>query len=1801
MVKTQISDYDLFDPSLQLDDIADPVAVVEFPEGKRKNLIFQLRKRYRQALLSWLNQRNSEQSLDTLIEMMMHLRKVSGLDVLQQLWWVAGGFIESIQSGGIMPDPEVKAQFAKLDNEMSRMRDDNRASIASSPPDELLRQMLFYIGKVTSDANKDDMSVRVNKIKKELSLEQWFEFDSETLKISQFADLIDGIKKFQSNTDEALLSQVENNVDLYFSAEMDDQQKQQFFDQVEALKASASSAGIEGFSDFVVSLCEAISNVDASQENLSRTGADIKIASSVLLFKDTLQKPDSVSETWMHSVSQRKDELDRLLEFDRSDHGVAIRDEQQSESEYADAKAVVFASISNCLGKIESLLSTRENENETETAGNAPSLAQSVISNLSEVSRLLEFLEIDHLQQLASDTAQLVEFNKESLDFTNRDRLAFVIASIAVGAEQIQQTNQPSADIVNRANEMLNAIIQSGDSAYLKQSPEQPLEPQSGSEDALEENILEEDLAFEESISEDIGFVDDSIEDSLITLQQQIDAVELDDVQGDGQKIEQDVSLLDSDGLSVEDRLKQLDDIRKGIQHSEDQQVDLLRLSLLFNAIEDDRNSHRHPESVGLAELGSTLARRVIEQGASYSPEIEDYVGLLSQQIRKLESNPADNIDLSEWQNRIDILLPPLQEIEYHDAADLNSQRLGNAEVDLDSQVNKNNRDTDLEHIEDITDDITIEGNDEVNKFDDEELRNIFIVELSEHAQLLNDISSRLGTDAALKQSNDSLDSEFESLNRIFHTLAGNFNNIGYEELGSSFLRLESYDKASIFDADTQSAYCQWLNGVAVKLDSLIKEIQTNKSISNQLNDELMLIPRQFKHIQLEKTKTAIPFETDNIVDSVSYDVDSDYSIFDLDEESEINEIEIVDLDEKQQLDGDSSAITEAENVVEAEPEQALKESEKSEIDAVEFDSEIRQIFIEESETMLGRINLGLTEWRKNGKSNDVLGGIRREFHTLKGSAAATGFTDVSNLSHLVESLLEKDDLLNDEDDAGLINLLEEMHDGLAAELGFIPGGTKDHVKTLISMAEVLLSEDEINFALNNESPESLVSETAEVGLDASIENITEGDDVEESVETTVDNLSSGNEDESEFESNDQSLTNSAEDLTALIQEQYESTQEQDQVQAEQQTEQLLDVNDSNNQLPEMPTQSPFVPESAESVAGSLRIENKKLSDLLNFSGELGLTRTQLKNILDGTRTELDVLRGSMRQIRDGLRDLEFEADAQMRSLPEGRDQTSDDESFDPLQLDRYSRLQARAREVNQQLDSLARSERLLSDRASDLDSALIQQLHLGEQLQDGLMSARMISINDYMPRMRQLVRETSRRSGKSVGFSVQGEEIEVDRQVMDAMMPAFEHMIRNAIVHGIETEEIRSAAKKAKQGNINLEIVQQGSELLIEFMDDGFGLDREKLVEQALENGFIKSKDDINDEHLLQVIVQPGYSTAESITLDSGRGVGMDVVYQAVRSLGGSMAVSSEAGLNTRFQFRLPVTMTVSQALLVKVGSFRFSILTRTIDRVMRIREEDIESIDGQHFVTIGDSQIPIINLAQRMGVSSLSTADVYKSLVVVRLADRIAAFEVDQFEETLEIVTKSPGTQLTSIDGVVGVTVLADTSIVLILDPGQFLDRAVLQGESVMPSIAKIESASSPVVENVDTSELLQKVLVVDDSLVVRKVMQRDVESIGVEVITAVDGVNALEVLEESDEIDVALIDLEMPRMNGYELLVKLREDSRFIDLPIIIITSRSGDLHRERAIGLGADHYITKPYNLQELKQVMEQLVISKSVKH
>jgi chemosensory pili system protein ChpA (sensor histidine kinase/response regulator) len=450
-------------------------------------------------------------------------------------------------------------------------------------------------------------------------------------------------------------------------------------------------------------------------------------------------------------------------------------------------------------------------------------------------------------------------------------------------------------------------------------------------------------------------------------------------------------------------------------------------------------------------------------------------------------------------------------------------------------------------------------------------------------------------------------------------------------------------------------------------------------------------------------------------------------------------------------------------------------------------------------------------------------------------------------------------------------------------------------------------------------------------------------------------------------------------------------------------------------------------------------------------------------------------------------------------------------------------------------------------------------------------------------------VRQVAAEVGKRAELAVEGASGELDRQVLDKMLPPFEHMMRNAVIHGIEKPELRQATGKPATGRITIRLHREGAEMVIDISDDGAGLDVKAIRRKAYERKLLDADSKASDQEIMQLILTPGFSTAMQVTQSAGRGVGMDVVANEVKKLGGSLHISSVIGQGTNFTVRLPFTLAITQALIVRTGDEVYALPLPTVEGVARIARAELESMLGQSEPTYeyGEQTYRFRHLGMYLGgqPAKLPDDDSYVPVILVRAGDYSAALLTDEMLASREIVVKSVGPQLAGIRGISGATILGDGSIVLILD------------------INALVRTGAPVIELKSATPALKDprpvALVVDDSITVRRVMERFLQRNGMRVVTAKDGLDAISTLAEQKP-DIILLDIEMPRMDGYEFATHVRNDERVSDVPIIMITSRVGDKHRARAIEIGVNDYLGKPYQdsqlLESIRKLLEERGIS-----
>lgn len=585
------------------------------------------------------------------------------------------------------------------------------------------------------------------------------------------------------------------------------------------------------------------------------------------------------------------------------------------------------------------------------------------------------------------------------------------------------------------------------------------------------------------------------------------------------------------------------------------------------------------------------------------------------------------------------------------------------------------------------------------------------------------------------------------------------------------------------------------------------------------------------------------------------------------------------------------------------------------------------------------------------------------------------------------------------------------------------------------------------------------------------------------------------------------------------------------------------------------------------------RVDAELLNLLLNNAGEINIFQSRLGQQLHSIDANLSELDQTVTRLRAQLRNLEVETEAQI--LHGHQDDAADKEGFDPLELDRYSTIQQLSRALAETSNDVGSIGETLHGLAREAENLLAQQTRVTTELQDGLMQTRMVSLQRHVPRLERIVRQVSADTGKLAALQVEGANSELDRQVLNSILPALEHLLRNAVVHGIEKPEIRRQAGKTETGAVHLILRRDGSEVLIELSDDGAGLDLEKIQRIAREQKLIPEGRELSEDEAIELIFKPGLSTAGELTQAAGRGVGMDVVDNEVKKLGGSMRVESKVGEGTRFLLRLPYTLAITQALIVNVGDETFALPLLAIEGITRVKREQLLDMltEDQPKLDYGDVGYRIQHLGSLVGAapSQLPEDESSVALVLVRAGEHSTALLADSLEGTREIVVKTLGPHIASVRGVSGATILADGRIVAILDPDALVRTPTAGGSEPAPDKPEAKAGLTA--------------LVVDDSITMRRVTQRILERHGMRVLTARDGLDAISVLQEH-EPDIILLDIEMPRMDGYQFAKHVRNDAQFEDLPIIMITSRSGKKHRARAIELGVNDYLGKPYQEDQL---------------
>ncbi|MEA9911250.1 Hpt domain-containing protein [Xanthomonas campestris pv. raphani] len=767
-----------------------------------------------------------------------------------------------------------------------------------------------------------------------------------------------------------------------------------------------------------------------------------------------------------------------------------------------------------------------------------------------------------------------------------------------------------------------------------------------------------------------------------------------------------------------------------------------------------------------------------------------------------------------------------------------------------------------------------------------------------------------------------------------------------------------------------------------------------------------------------------------------------------------------------------------------------------------ELDGELVDIFVEEGRDLLDHCDGLIARMREVPEDRDVLNGLQRDLHTLKGGARMAGINAIGDLGHAIESLLEAVAANRTDIDRDDVRLFERGFDRLHQLL------TRTGMHRAVAMPVDLVEAFETRTRGRSTAPQT----------DADVRAIAKA-----SVEPAP--------------------------LSAPI---------------------PVDGQVEEDFLPRVQQEQ-------------VRVRADLLDRLVNHAGEVAIYRSRLEQQLGAFRGAMGELDRTNARLRDQLRRLDLETEAQIVARYQ-REQDQGDRTFDPLELDRFSTLQQLSRALNESAADLGGLQGVLEDLSRQYDGLLQQQSRVSSELQDGLMRARMVPFDGLVPRLRRVVRQAATETGKQVHLVLEGTQGELDRNVLDRMVAPLEHMLRNSVAHGLETPEQRRDAGKPEEGSIAIRLRREGSEIVLEVADDGAGLDREAIRRRGEQRGLIEPGQELSEAELDGLIFASGFSTFDQVSQLAGRGVGMDVVRNEVRQLGGSVDIHSVRGQGVTFTLRLPQTLAVTQAVFVRIGETTFAVPVGSVSGIGRISRTRYESGEGGYHYA-GEEYV-LHDLGSLVG-QPVARADgqAQVPLLLVRAGDLRAAVAIDQVLGNREIVVKPVGLQIASVPGIYGATITGDGRVVVILDVAPLVRRYLTQ-----PARPALETPA-------EAQRQVPLVMVVDDSLTMRKVTSRVLERHNLDVTTARDGVEALELLEERVP-DLMLLDIEMPRMDGYELATAMRADPRFKAVPIVMITSRSGEKHRQRAFEIGVQRYLGKPYQeLDLMRNVYDLLGIAR----
>ena len=1751
---TPISELELFSPDLSVRPPPSESHAEKLAEGKYRDLAKQLRSRFQPALLDWLRDALNKAPLEKIADIFAQLQSKTGVAVLEQLFWIAGGFLEAMRDDGLEVTAERKKLLGRLDQQIKKITDGADKSTVRIASEDLARALLWEVAQAKSQG------ARVTQLKRAFDLE--FLLSGDTAESSAAASDLPTPEALAS-VSSALGKEIEAAQDLmstYFDPESRGttslEPLLESFHKMSGTLDMLNVPMLKALVDELSLTCRAmIDNKITNPEVIS-----MPMAEALLMVESSTRDISRSPAEWKKQIEDAIRHLHGLHSPEEADvmpatDGLEVSDGELTESDYKQLLSVVAGEVGVNLGRIEEALEGfAADTTRVESLDEVPHL-------LSQILGAMQILGQTHVAGLVEVTKDHVEHIRRGTlvaDSAIMDGLAVSVGTIGAYMEGLR-AERPNLDgLIDAALKEMEAALASGhgksrDPALLIDGVRLSLESwldDRENEAALETltHQLEEltQLAQEQGqekitrisaemnhlltlVAQDPSRVSQEIVETLkqsftamsalagrrMTLRTTTPAAREPEPEPESEvappaPVESKkqppvppaappVAPPPAPARSAPDAEFDAEIMEIFIEDARDVLENIKSKFLVWRDDTDNQNA--------LTELRRgyhTLKGSGRMVGASEVAELAWDVENVLNRIREGKTVPSETIVdlLQQTQDALPQLIDVLAGGPPH-SIDVEALRETARALTQPGGAPVVPKTSPASVSQPASEPATPVEEGDLPKLE----RTLLEIFTTEALGNLDNIRQQI---AKCREAGGTC-FVTESFFRSAHTLQGNARSLGIQVMSESCAEIEKLLHALKGEnVPLNDTYLDLASRYEARVRQLVELLNSGARSSGELRREFDDLARDLRaesqHIvQTERTEhvsAAPPIHEDEI------EVEATPP------EPEVDEIPAPAPPPTRPAPV-ATAPTPAPVTVAAEP------SEPEEIDP-----ELLEIFQEEATDILAAIEEALTRWRSQPGSRTQVAELKRSLHTLKGGARMAGAMAMGNLSHNTETLLKNIEDSKVSTSNEIFDLLDETHDMLIVMLNAAREG-KPVPDTNVLNAKLV--------ALASGQPLPDVTEASARAAEA--DNATSEEPVAEPTPVVAE------------------IT---QDIEAEVPAMAAAT----------------DEIEERRDLPE--TEEKQWPEKMER-RGQVRVNTSLLNELVNYAGEVSLSRSRMEQQIYSFRDNLGELSRNIVRFRDQIRELEIQSESQIlyrmehEGATEGR--TAD---FDPLEFDRFSRLQQLSRSLAESLHDLGTIQNNLGNFVGEAEAVLQQQARLNTDLQEGLMRTRMVSFSTQAARLRHIVRQTARELGKRVELNLENAEVELDRNVLERMIGPFEHMIRNSIDHGIESEAERRRKGKPPFGRINIATSQEGSEVIIRFSDDGAGLNIQGIRTKAIERGLMSADANPSEEELIQFILRAGFSTAEKITHVSGRGVGMDVVHSEVKQLGGSMSVDTEPGVGTTFIIHLPLTLSITQALMVYVGDQLFAVPLGSVVNIVEFPVEKIASISmGKNPLLSHNEQVyPYMRLGQRLNIVSQPRNGKKVPVLLARTGTREVAIQVDGLGGTREVVIKSLGPQLSELKGLAGATILGDGRVVLILDvPGLWFREDVILFEHRPEGKVAQEVRARPVV------------MVVDDSLTVRKVTCKHLQKRGMDVLVAKDGLDAVEQLRDHLP-DVMLVDIEMPRMDGYELTTRVRSDENLKHIPIIMITSRAGAKHRQKALELGVDMYMSKPYQEEEL---------------